>query len=116
MLQVKENMSPIRIYISAVLILVTAYVSRASADDDDGAEERQQLQIMRDAVERGQAKSLTEILEIARKSHPGEVVGVEFEMKGTTWIYEVKIAEKTGRIVEMHVNAADGQILKVEEK
>ena len=109
-------MSPIRIYISAVLILVTAYVSRASADDDDGAEERQQLQIMRDAVERGQAKSLTEILEIARKSHPGEVVGVEFEMKGTTWIYEVKIAEKTGRIVEMHVNAADGQILKVEEK
>lgn len=109
-------MRGIGIYFSAILALTVVHIGHVLADDDDGEEERQQLEVMREAVERGEAKSLSEILEIARKSRSGEVVGVEFEMKGRMWIYEVKIAEKTGRIVELHVNAATGQILKVEEK
>ncbi|HML28980.1 MAG TPA: PepSY domain-containing protein [Hyphomicrobium sp.] len=98
----------------AILAGASAVVGYARADDDD--EERQQIQIMRGAVERGEAKPLAEILDIARRARPGEVVGVEFETKGKSWIYEVKIADKTGHLVELHVNAVNGQILKIEEK
>jgi uncharacterized membrane protein YkoI len=90
-----------------------AAMGLAWADDND---ERERLRIMRGAVERGQAKPLTEVLEIARKAHPGEVVGVEFEMKGGNWVYEVKIADKTGHLVEVYVNAVDGNVLSIKEK
>lgn len=94
---------------------IIAATGLAWADDDD-KEEREQLQIMRGAVERGEAKPLTEILEAARQAHPGDVVGVDFEMQDNNWIYEVKIADKTGHLVEVHVDAVNGKVLAIEEK
>ncbi len=94
---------------------LVAATGLAWADDDD-KEEREQLQIMRGAVERGQAKPLAQILEAAQKVHPGDVVGVDLETQDSTWIYEVKIADKTGHLVEVHVDAVNGEVLTIEEK
>ena len=67
--------------------------------------------MMRSAVERGEAKPLSEILQIASAAHPGEVVGVEFEAKGKSWVYEIKVADKAGRLVELHISAANSSVL-----
>lgn len=102
-------------FVAILAFALTAANATSWAEDDD-EEERHQLQMMRSAVERGEAKPLSEILQIASAAHPGEVVGVEFEAKGKSWVYEIKVADKAGRLVEIHISAANGQVLNTEEK
>jgi len=66
------------------------------------------------AVERGEALPLTEILERIRPELDGEVVGVEFEREGDRWTYEFKVIDPSGRLWELHVDAASAEVLKRE--
>lgn len=56
--------------------------------------------------------NLDSAISIALKEVPGEVVKVEFE-KG---MYEIKIRTGEGRVVEVYVDARDGNIIKRKEK
>ena len=44
----------------------------------------------------------------------GEIVGVSFERKQDIWLYEFKVVEPGGRLVEVYVDAASGRVLKQE--
>ena len=66
----------------------------------------------REALERGEALPLTDILARLRSELGGEVVGVSFERKGGRWIYEFKVVGPAGRLSEVRVDAATAKVLK----
>jgi uncharacterized membrane protein YkoI len=104
--------------ISLILLATLAVGSPARADEDHGdrTDEHRSRNAVRRAVERGEAKPLSEILKIVQTAHPGDIVGVELEGNGDSWIYEIKIADKKGHLIEVYVEAASGRTLRVKEK
>ena len=69
----------------------------------------------RRAVERGEALPLIDILTKVRRDLGGEIVRVSFKRKQDLWIYEFKVVEPSGRLVEVYVDAASGRVLEREE-
>jgi uncharacterized membrane protein YkoI len=70
----------------------------------------------RQAVERGEALPLFDILARVRSDLGGEVVGVSFERKDERWVYEFKVVMAGGGLAEVYVDAASAQILKRGER
>jgi uncharacterized membrane protein YkoI len=68
----------------------------------------------RRAVELGEALPLVDILAKVRRDLGGEIVGVSFKRKQDHWLYEFKVVEPGGRLVEVYVDAASGRVLKRE--
>ena len=66
----------------------------------------------RRAVELGEALPLVNILAKVRRDLGGEIVGVSFKRKQDHWLYEFKVVEPGGRLVEVYVDAASGRVLK----
>lgn len=114
----------------AVLCLVAGALAGGPAlsggdgqHEGDGHEEREhevdeheRRDALREAVEHGEAKPLIEVVEIVRAHHKGEIVGVEVKRETSGWIYDVRVADPEGRLVDVYVDAATGRILKTEEK
>jgi uncharacterized membrane protein YkoI len=81
--------------------------ARADSDDHDA---------VRLAVERGEIRSLAEILAALRGRLPGTVKGVEVERKGGRWVYEFRVADDKGRLFDVYVDARTGDIERTKEK
>lgn len=79
-------------------------------EDDDHAYDR-----ARRAVDRGETLPIAELLERLRMRVPGEVVGVEFENEDGIWVYEFKVIDGRGRLLEVYVDARTGEVLSMEE-
>ncbi len=92
--------------ISALALPATA----VRADDDHDHE------VARQAVARGEIKSLTDILQAVRGKLPGEVAGVKLERKHGRLVYEFRVVGAQGRLLEVHVDAATGDIYRTREK
>lgn len=105
------------------VVAMFAAASSALASDDDAHERHEKHErdehrheAMRHAVERGQIKSLVEVLKIVQPHLPGEIVGVEAEFKNGVWLYEFRVLDKNGRLFETYVDAATAEITKIEAK
>lgn len=57
---------------------------------------------------------MAQVLERLYARIPGEIVGVEFEREDGRWIYEFKLVDRIGRLLEVQVDAATGNILSTE--
>lgn len=86
-----------------------ALVASSALADRDGEHED-----ARRAVARGEALPLVDILAKVRRELGGEIVAVSFERKHDLWLYEFKVVEPSGRLVEVYVDAASGRVLKRE--
>jgi uncharacterized membrane protein YkoI len=95
------------------LLLALGWLAGAPARAD---ERRHDQDLARQAVERGEIKTLAAILQAIRSELPGEVVGVEIEQKKGRWFYELRVADKRGRLFEIYVDARSGTIERVKEK
>jgi uncharacterized membrane protein YkoI len=89
--------------------LLTMPVS-ARADDDARDQE-----IARQALKEGRIKSLIEITEIVKTKMPGTILGVELDVENGRIVYEFDIVDPDGKLKEVEVDAATGDILKVED-
>jgi len=77
----------------------------------------------RRASERGEILSLTEIYRRAATRFPGRVLEAELELESDQgpeqkpghWVYELKILDPGGRLLEGHLDAHSGAILDQEE-
>lgn len=101
-----------------VLMVAVSTATCAMGDDREheiGAENGER-ETVRAAVERGELKSLSEVLQAVRPKLPGEVVGIEIEREEGLWIYEFRIADDKGRLFDVYVDAATAQLLKTKEK
>ena len=78
-------------------------------EDDDHAYDR-----ARRAVERGEILPMAQLLARLNKQVPGEVVGVELEREHGTWVYEFKIIDPKGRLIEVYLDAQTGMVLSEE--
>lgn len=94
--------------------LAILLVAGAAAPRADELEEPPDYEQAREAVGRGQAIPLAEILEMVAPRLDGEIVGIELEREGSTLIYELKFIEPGGRLVVVYVEAATGRILEGE--
>ncbi len=79
------------------------------------ADSRTQDELRQD-VERGSIRPLSDILTVVREKLPGEVVKVEVEHHGADWVYELRVLDRQGRIFKVYVDARTAQIQRVEEK
>jgi uncharacterized membrane protein YkoI len=99
----------------AVVLTTVSHVALSSDDerqweDDDHAYDR-----ARRAVELGETLPIAELLERLKTRVPGEVVGVEFERADGKWVYEFKVIDTRGRLLEIYVDARTGEILSMEK-
>ena len=90
-------------WMAAALVISPAIADRNGEHED-----------ARRAVELGEALPLVEVLAKVRGDLGGEIVGVSFERKRDLWLYEFKVVEPSGRLVEVYVDAASGRVLKRE--
>ncbi|MBS0643836.1 MAG: PepSY domain-containing protein [Proteobacteria bacterium] len=107
-----------RAFIAAGVIAALALSSapgRADPDDDEGVyRHRHDHDRARLAVERGEARPLSEILAQVRPELGGEVTGVEFRRKAGKWLYEFRVIGAGGQMTEVYVDAATAEIVKRE--
>lgn len=106
---------PVRHAALAVLIALVLGLGAAHADDDAAEHRAEDFERARAALEAGQIRPLSEILAIVAERHPGEVVAAEFEDEHDRWIYEVKLIDRSGRLVVVEVDAATATILDVDD-
>jgi uncharacterized membrane protein YkoI len=64
------------------------------------------------ALQKGEVRSLPEILLLVRPKIKGEIIETEFEYEDCVPVYEFKYIDKNGRVREMYVDARKGTILK----
>lgn len=69
----------------------------------------------REAYEHGQALSLAQILPLALRAVPGEVLEVELEREHGRLVYEVEILAHNGRVRKVILDARAGAVLGVED-
>lgn len=114
-------MKQLRCWVSSVLLFVitlaalggytVASSDERSWEDDDHAYDR-----ARRAVDRGEALPIAVLIERLRTQVPGEVVGVELGSEQGKWIYEFKLIDDSGRLLEIYVDGATGGILSMEHE
>src|SRR5690242_19219474 len=97
---------PIRIFM--VVLMLAAAATRAMGDDQEREREtdRSERETVRAAVERGELKPLTVVLQAVRSKLPGEIVGIEIEREQGVWTYEFRVADDRGRLFDVYVDAA----------
>ena len=79
-------------------------------EDDDHTYDR-----ARRAVGRGDALPIATLLERLKTRVAGEVVGIEFDREYGRWVYEFKVIDSKGRLLEVYVDAQSGEVLSMEE-
>ena len=91
--------------------LATVVLASAASHADEGDRDA-----LRHAVQRGEIRSLAEILKVVRDKLPGKVAGVEVEREDGRWLYEFRVVDPNGRLFEVYVDARSAAIEKVKEK
>lgn len=85
----------------------TAGVGRAETSDQDA---------LWGAVKRGEIRPLADLIGIVRDRAPGEITGVEIEREHGRWVYEFRVVDKKGRLLDVHLDAHSGEIRQIREK
>ena len=83
-------------------------MSAAFAGKDDHIEARRLLQ-------KGEILPLMQILDVAQRRVPGDVIEVELELEDTGWEYKVKVLTPTGQVRKITLNARNGAVLKIKD-
>lgn len=84
-------------------------IARNTDGDDD-------LDDVHEAVERGEIQPLSVLRHSVEQAYAGDIIGIDVEREGGRWLYEFKIVNREGRLLEVQVDASTATILKVENK
>jgi uncharacterized membrane protein YkoI len=70
----------------------------------------------REAVQAGQVLPLSTVLDRLAISHPGQVLEVELEHEREHgregWVYEIKLLQRSGQLIELELDAQTGEVLR----
>jgi uncharacterized membrane protein YkoI len=94
----------------AVLISLVGIMTAAAREDDDRRD------AVRRAVQSGDVLPLAQILPRVLGKVAGDVTGIEVERTQGRWHYEFRIIGRDGRVLEVHVDARNGDIERIEQK
>ncbi|HQZ01954.1 MAG TPA: PepSY domain-containing protein [Thauera sp.] len=79
----------------------------AHASDD-----RARSSEVRQLRESGKILPMEDILSRSQAAQPGQVVEVELDREGGTYVYEVKIIDAADAVHKLEIDAASGEILR----
>lgn len=74
------------------------------------------FELARDAVARGEILPLADVLARLQETHPGRLIEVELEYSNDILVYEVELVTADGRLIEVDMNAATGEIVDMDEE
>jgi len=94
----------------AVMTLGAASPSRTRDDDHERRD------AVRRANEAGEVLPLSEILRKLRNQVAGDVTGIDVEREHGRWRYEFRVIDRTGRVLEVVVDAKSGAVEQIEER
>lgn len=89
----------------------------ARADQNDGGEgqmDDDDHDRARRALREGKVRPLADILAMVKDRLDGKVIEVGFEREDGRYVYELKVLDAAGHLREVYVDAASGEILKIE--
>ena len=95
-------MKTLRMTFIAAVLLACAVPGFAGEDQDSARKLR----------EAGDILPLEQILDKAKRNHPGRVVDTELEKKSGRYVYAVKIVDEKGGGQELKYDAGRGELLK----
>jgi uncharacterized membrane protein YkoI len=96
-----------RTFFSIALFGTLAAYGTARADDD--------LDRLRDAVSRGDVMPLSALQSRLRERFPGEIIGVELDEDDGRFIYEFRVLQVDGRLLDIEMDARNGRVLEVDD-
>ena len=105
-----QTLKPLRVALLTLPLVLALTAGGAQAGDKKHGHDA-----ARAALARGEVLPLTRILAIAEQRAPGEVIEVELEEDHGKLKYDLKILTKTGRVLELELDAKTGATLKLEE-
>lgn len=68
-----------------------------------------------EARARGEVLPLRQILSLTAARVPGRVAEVELENEGGVWTYEIRVISPRGRLIDVHLDARTGKVMKIED-
>lgn len=83
------------------------------ADAGEGGKDKDHDRAHR-ALSAGEIAPLSEVLGAVRDRVAGDVVDIELEREDGVWVYEVKLIDGRGRLLELYVDARTKRIRKIE--
>lgn len=103
--------------------VLAALAPAAAAHEWDGNGERRRRrrhgrhqdddhEFARRALQDGRARPLADILAAAKDAIGGDVIGVELEERRGAMAYELKVLRPNGALVELHLDALTGAVVK----
>ena len=92
----------------AMACLFVAVAGTAMADDDHDR--------ARSALERGEVLPLLTILERLAPVIDGDIIETELDREDGRWVYEISYIDRSGRLIELEIDAADATVLKEKRK
>lgn len=96
----------------AVALSLAVLAPAARAGDDDAHDQ----ELARQALLEGRILPLAEITEKVKPELPGTIIAVELEVEDSGLIvYEFDVIDPDGKLKQVEVDAATGQILEVED-
>jgi uncharacterized membrane protein YkoI len=93
----------------ALLLLLPMTMLAIPAARADGRRDHERA---RSALAAGEIRPLAELLAEVERRYVGRVVETELEREDGRWIYEFKLLPPSGRVVELHLDAATGALLR----
>lgn len=97
----------------AVAVVLAVAAALAGPARADGSIDHRRA---RAAMLAGEIRPLGDILQRLQPQLGGDVIGIELEREDGRWVYEFKVLQPGGRIVEWYVDARDGSVLQHEVK
>ena len=109
-------MRPHRYLLAILTILLSALMPIIAASSLAHGDDPERRDEVRRAVEAGEVLPLAQILERVRGKVSGDITGIEINREDGRWHYEFRVIERSGRVLEVHVDAHSGNIEQIEEK
>lgn len=106
--QARRTMKQSGLWPFLAILALAAGLGSACADDDDHV-------LARRALEQGKVLPLSEVLAKVSSHIPGKVIEVELEVEDGVLVYDLKLLTTKGRLIEVEVDAASGEILGTED-
>jgi uncharacterized membrane protein YkoI len=92
----------------ALLLLPLLMLATTPAQADD----RRDHERARAAVAAGEIRPLADLLADVERRYAGRVLEAELDRNDGRWVYEIKLLPPSGRVFELHLDAATGALLR----
>lgn len=98
----------------AFALMLISGLSLANSDKTEWEDADLSYDQARRAVSRGEILPIERLLERVQAQLPGQVLELEFEREDRRWVYEIKLIDSDGRLLDAYFDAKTGDLMTVD--